>query len=153
MTRINISYLIALGLLGTAVASKYFALLKPPEPTPNSGDKRKTRLTNKLRCEQHPCPRTNKRSTQTPPSPTACATPKSPTSKPRTAPAAQCPPPAHPHGARKRAWTPRQPSPRSQPSPRPTAASTPRPPSTAPCASPATSSQRAGRTRSSAASG
>jgi len=38
MARINISYLIALGLLGAAVASKY--TLSSTYQPPNSGDKR-----------------------------------------------------------------------------------------------------------------
>jgi hypothetical protein len=40
MTRINISYLIALGLLGTAVASEYLSF--PAQQAPNSGNKRRT---------------------------------------------------------------------------------------------------------------
>jgi len=43
MTRINISYLIALGLLGTAVACKYFAFSR--NTNTNSGDKRKNKNT------------------------------------------------------------------------------------------------------------
>lgn len=155
MTRINISYLLALGLLGTAaVACKYFAFSRQHRRFSVATNAKHQPLTN---LSQHPrlapSPKANRKSIPTPPSPTACATPKSPTSKPKTIPAAQHPPPLLPAAAPSKPQTPRPPSLRSQPSPRPTAASTPRPPSTAPCASPATSSQRAGRTRSSAASG
>lgn len=148
MTRINVGYLIALGLLGTAAACKYSFECSNRERLSRqiaSGKSIADNLT------QRPNPlrslKASKKSTQTHPSLTACETPKSRISKPKTPPRQH-----HPTAAPQAAQLLQHQlhSPKSQPSPRQTAASTQRRSSTARCRSQATCSRSAAQNISSA---